>query len=338
MAQNPLRITTVEMHTGGEPVRIVTGGYPALRGATLLAKRCDARERQDRWRRFLMAEPRGHADMYGAVLVEPDLPEADLAVLFLHNEGYSTMCGHAVIALGRYAVERGLVPARAPETVVRIQCPCGLVVARVEVEKGRAGAVRFASVPAFVLAREAVVLADRLGPVTLDVAYGGAFYGVLPAASIGLDLDTSPLAAMVTAATAIKEAASAQLDVRHPDEPDLGYLYGVILTDGADAWDERATTNVCVFADGQVDRSPTGSGVTARLALMHRRGQIGLGQVRRFRSLTGAEFTGQVLEATTAGAHPAIVAEVGGRAFFTGEASFTLEPDDPLGHGFLLRR
>lgn len=131
MAQNPLRITTVEMHTGGEPVRIVTGGYPALRGATLLAKRCYARERQDRWRRFLMAEPRGHADMYGAVLVEPDLPEADLAVLFLHNEGYSTMCGHAVIALGRYAVERGLVPAQAPETVVRIQCPCGLVVARV---------------------------------------------------------------------------------------------------------------------------------------------------------------------------------------------------------------
>ena len=158
------RITTVEMHTGGEPVRIVTGGYPPLEGATLLEKRRYARDRLDHLRRMLMAEPRGHADMYGALLVAPDLPDADLAVLFLHNDGYSTMCGHAVIALGRYAVDRGLVPVREPETTVRIQCPCGLVTARVEVADGRAGRVRFSSVPAFVLARDAVVVTERFGP------------------------------------------------------------------------------------------------------------------------------------------------------------------------------
>ena len=165
-------ITTVEMHTAGEPVRIVTGGYPPLRGATILEKRRYARDHLDHLRRMLMAEPRGHADMYGALLVEPDLPRAHLAVLFLHNEGYSTMCGHAVIALGRFAVERGLVEAREPETEVRIQCPCGLVTTTVEVADGRAGRVRFASVPAFAFARDAVVVTARSGrsPWTLATA------------------------------------------------------------------------------------------------------------------------------------------------------------------------
>lgn len=332
-APAPVRITTVEMHTGGEPVRIVTGGYPLPRGATLLEKRRDARDRLDRWRRLLMAEPRGHADMYGALLVEPDLPGADLAVLFLHNEGYSTMCGHAVIALGRFAVDRGLVavPPGAAEAEVRVQCPCGLVVARVEVP---GGAVRFAGVPAFALHRDAVVLAGPFGPVTLDVAYGGAFYAVLPAAELGLDVAASPLGALVDAAAAVKAAAAAQLPLSHPDAPDLGYLYGVILTDG----DDEGSRNLCVFADGQVDRSPTGSGVAARLALLHRRGRVAVGEVRRFGSVTGAVFTGRVLATARAGPHPAVVAEVGGRASYTGEAVFTVEDDDPLRDGFLLRR
>src|SRR3954453_3745776 len=220
------RITTVEMHTGGEPVRIIPGGYPPLEGATLLAKRRFAEQRLDHLRRLLMAEPRGHADMYGALLVEPDLPEADLAVLFLHNEGYSTMCGHAVIALARFAVERGLVAACAPETVVRIQCPCGLVTARVDVADGRAGRVSFTSVPAFAFARDAVVVTDGMGPVTLDIGYGGAFYGVLAAAELGLDLETSPLGRIGDAAEQLKAAAAAQLALTHPDSPDLAFLYG----------------------------------------------------------------------------------------------------------------
>lgn len=332
------RITTVEMHTGGEPVRIITGGYPPLEGATLLAKRRHARDHLDHLRRMLMAEPRGHADMYGALLVAPDLPDADLGVLFLNNDGYSTMCGHAVIALGRFAVDRGLVPVHEPETTVRIQCPCGLVTARVAVEGGRAGRVQFSSVPAFVLARDAVVVTQGLGPVTLDVAYGGAFYGVLPAAELGLDLQLSPLSRIVDAALQVKAAAMAQLVLAHPTEPDLAFLYGVIFTEEADKSSENSTVNICVFADGQVDRSPTGSGVTARLALMHRRGQIALGETRTFASVTGAAFTGRVLAATTAGPHPAVIAEVGGEAFYTGEATFVREPDDPLGGGFLLRR
>ena len=330
-------LRTVEMHTGGEPVRIVVEGWPVPEGATLLARRAYARRHQDGLRRLLMAEPRGHAEMYGALLVPPDLPGAELGALFMHNEGWSTMCGHAVMALGRFAVDRGLVAACQPVTEVGIQCPCGLVPTTVEVTGARAGAVSFTSVAAFVLARDAVVLSQRFGPLSVDLAYGGAFYAILPAAELGLDLEASPLARIVEAAMEVKAAAAGQLAITHPDATELGFLYGTILTDGEDGLD-AASSNVCVFADGQVDRSPTGSGVTARMALLHRRGRARPGETCRFRSLTGAEFEAAIAGTGRCGPHPAVTVRVSGRAYYTGEASFTVEPDDPLRDGFLLRR
>jgi trans-L-3-hydroxyproline dehydratase len=286
-----------------------------------------------------MHEPRGHAEMYGAVLVEPDDPEADLAVLFLHSEGYSTMCGHAIIALGRWAVDSGLVDAREPVTEVAIQAPCGLVRARVQVESGpgghRAGAVSFRSVPSFAFAREIVVDTREWGPLQVDVAYGGAFYAILPADAIGLDVRDTPARQLADAGAAITEAATAQLRLSHPDDPDLAFLYGTLFTDGADSFADTPTRNVCVFAGRQVDRSPTGSGVAARLALQWTRGEIALGQARRFESLTGSQFTGTAVEETRAGPYRAIVAEISGRAHYYGRSHFTLEPDDPLGDGFL---
>ena len=338
----PLTIETVEMHTGGEPVRIVVSGYPPIPGATLLAKRRQARERLDEFRRLLMFEPRGHFDMYGVIPVAPDPPRAgepaaDLAVLFMHNEGYSTMCGHAVIALGRWAVDSGRVPLRAPETPVAIQCPCGLVRARVSIENGKAGAVAFESVPAFAFALDAQVEVPGHGRVSLDIGYGGAFYAVLPAARFNLDVRRSPTRALVDAAAAVTEAVRAQVPLAHPDDPDLAFLYGTILTDGADAWEPQPTANICVFAAREVDRSPTGSGVTARLALQHARGLIALGQSRQFESITGAIFSGKVLRETSAGPHPAVTVEVTGKAHYTGTARFTLEPDDEIGRGFLLK-
>ena len=214
---------------------------------------------------------------------------------------------------------------------MRIQCPCGLVTTTVEVADGRAGRVRFASVPAFAFARDAVVVSGPFGPVTLDIGYGGAFYGVLPASALGLDLERSPVSRLVEAAMAIKHAAAAQIPLSHPDSPDLAYFYGVILTDDTSADPDAATTNVCVFADGQVDRSPTGSGVTARLALMHRRREVATGQSRRFRSITGGEFVGRVLSTTRAGPHPAVMVEVAGEAFFTGEAMLPMRASGPSG-------
>lgn len=335
MSDSSIRIATTEMHTGGEAVRIVESGYPRLEGRTILDKRRQAREHFDRYRRLIMFEPRGHYDMYGVIPVEPDLPEADMAVLFIHNEGYSTMCGHAVIALGRYAVDRGIVPAVEPATIVRIQCPCGLVTAHVEVRDGRAGAVSFVSVPAFAAALDATVTVPGFGPVTLDIGYGGAFYAFLPAERLGLTLEARA-GQLVEAADAVSAAVKAQMTIEHPLEPDLGFLYGTILTDGGDGR-HRPTTNVCVFADREVDRSPTGSGVTARVALMQARGDLAPGETRRFRSITGSEFTGAIESLTDLAGRPAVTARVAGKAHYSGSAVFTVEADDPFPDGFLVR-
>jgi proline racemase len=326
-------LSTVEMHTGGEPTRIIVDGWPRFESADLLGKRREAKARFDHLRRGLMHEPRGHDGMYGALLVEPDHPEADLAVLFMHNEGFSTMCGHATIAVARWAVESGRVARQQPETVVRLQCPCGLVVARVAAD----GGVRFESVPAFAYALDRIAPTPTWGPVSVDIAYGGAFYAVLAADSIGLDLRSSPMRAITDAGEEITGAAAAAIPLDHPGEPDLAFLYGTILTDGNDAHSAEPTANICVFAEREVDRSPTGSGVTARIALQHARRQIALGQERRFESITGAIFTGKVLRETKTGRFDAVIVEVGGKAHYTGSATFTLEGGDEIGRGFLLR-
>ncbi len=324
-----VELHTTEMHTAGEPVRIVTGGYPPVPGDTILAKRRHARDHLDHLRRLLMFEPRGHAGMYGVIPVEPDHPDADLAVLFCHNEGYSTMCGHATIALGRWALDTGLVAATPPDTAVRLQVPAGLVECRV----GAGGEVRFESVPAFALALDEKVEVPGYGPVVVDVAYGGAFYALARAADVGLDVRASPTRDLVDAAAAITASTAATVPIAHPGEPDLGFLYGTILVD--DAANLSPSSNVCVFAGRQVDRSPCGSGVTARIAADVARGRMEVGATREFAGPTGAAFTGTAVRSTAAGPHEAVVVEVGGRAFYSGRATFTLEEGDPL-PGFLL--
>jgi trans-L-3-hydroxyproline dehydratase len=320
-------LSTVEMHTGGEPTRIVVDGWPRLDGKTLLDKRREAQRRHDHLRRGLMLEPRGHDGMYGALLVEPDHPEADLAVLFMHNEGWSTMCGHATIALARWAVERG----RVKGPTVRLQCPCGLVPATVAPD----GAVRFESVPSFAYALDRMAPTATWGPVTVDIAYGGAFYAFLSADSIGLDLHRSPMRQIADAGEEIARAVAKAVPIEHP-EADLAFLYGTILTDGGDG-KEAPSRNVCVFAGRQIDRSPTGSGVSARMALQLARRQARLGDERRFESCTGAIFSGKaVREAPPVGPRKSAIVEVGGIAHFIGESRLRFDADDPLRDGFTL--
>jgi proline racemase len=321
-------ISTVEMHTGGEPTRIIVEGWPELAGRTLLDKRREARERFDHLRRGLMLEPRGHDGMYGALLVEPDHPDADLAVLFMHNEGYSTMCGHATIALARWAVESG----RVKGPIVRLQCPCGIVEANVAAD----GSVRFESVPSFAYALDRIAPTTSWGPVNVDIGYGGAFYAFLSADSIGLDLGTSPMRAIVDAGEEITKAVAKAVPIEHPDEPDLAFLYGTILTDGGDGG-SRPSRNVCIFAGRQVDRSPTGSGVAARMALQVARRQVRLGDERQFESCTGAIFTGKALrDGPPVGPRRSVVVDVGGKAHHVGESRFRFDADDPLREGFVL--
>ncbi len=329
-------ITVIDAHTEGEPLRVIVSGYPALEGATILARRRHARDHLDHLRTALMWEPRGHADMYGCLITPPVTPEADFGVLFLHNEGYSTMCGHGIIAVTKVALEAGLLPMNAPETRVRIDTPAGLVTAFGRVQDGRVTSVYFHNVPSFVVALDETVEAPGLGTVRYDLAFGGAFYAYVQAAGVGLTCTPKDFRALIEKGMAIKRAVMASRAIKHPFEEDLNFLYGTIFI-GPPEEAGAHSRNVCIFAEGEVDRSPTGTGVSARAALHHARGEIGLGEPIVIESIIGSRFTVRVKETTTFGPHAAVIPEVEGRAFITGRAEFCLDPDDPLRHGFILR-
>ena len=330
------RITAIDLHTGGEPFRVVTGGFPELEGATILERRRAMKERHDRLRTALMWEPRGHADMYGCIVTPPVSAGADFGVLFMHNEGYSTMCGHGIIAVTKVAVETGLVPARGPETTVRIDSPAGLITATALLSGGTVERVRFRNVPSFVLALDETVAVPGLGRVRYDLAFGGAFYAYVQACDVGVRCTPEDFRPLIEKGMAIKRAVMAGREIAHPFEPDLGFLYGTIFIgppQGADAH----SRNVCVFAEGEVDRSPTGTGVSARLAIHHARGEIAVGERIVVESIIGSRFAGRVVETTTFGPHPAIVPEVEGTAHITGRQELLIDPADPLKDGFILR-
>jgi proline racemase len=331
-------ITTLDAHAAGEPLRIVTGGLPEIKGETILERRRYMRENLDYVRKLLMWEPRGHYDMYGAILTPPVTPTADFGVLFLHNEGYSTMCGHGVIALVTVLLETGAFPAKGRQTPVNLDTPAGLVRATAHLdEMGRVERVSFLNVPAFLYARDIALNTFQHGNLTLDIAFGGAFYAILPASSVGLKVVPEQTRALVTAATAIKQAVNAKIAIQHPFEPDLSFLYGVIFTDKAEN-PAHHSRNVCVFASAEVDRSPTGTGVSARLALHYAKGELKIGEPIVVESILGANsfFGGRVSEITQVGDFGAVVPEVSGTAFITGRHSFSLDPRDKLGQGFLV--
>ena len=333
MTRHDIAYTVTDLHAAGEPVRIITAGAPQLRGATLLDKRRDAMRHHDAVRRHLMLEPRGHADMYGVWPTAPDHPDCALAVLFLHNEGYSTMCGHATVALGRWMIDTGYVTAVAPITRFRLQCPCGPVDVAVEVDDaGRPGRVSFDSVRAFVAQLDAQLDVTPYGRLTLDLAYGGAYYAVLPASRLGLDLHETPYAQLVTAGREIIAAGREQLTIEHSGAADLGFLYGCILTDDTEPSAGVCSRNLCIFGGGQVDRSPTGSGITARLAIAHARGLVAPGETHAYAGLSGIPFTGMIRDADPNG----VVVTVTGRGHYSGVLQFRVEADDPLPDGFEL--
>jgi proline racemase len=331
-------LTTLDTHAAGEPLRIVTGGYPDLPGATMLERRRYAKEHHDDLRRALMWEPRGHADMYGCVLTPPVSAEADLGVLFLHNEGYSTMCGHGVIALVTALVETGVFPATGAATPVNLDTPAGLVCAVAHMGANRrVERVSFRNVPSFVYASDLAMDVAPYGRLKVDVVYGGAFYAYLDAAQVGLEVAPQHTGELVAAGEAVKRAVNATLPIRHPDAEDLGFLYGTILM-GPPEDPAHTTRNVCVFANAEVDRSPTGTGVSGHVARLAARGELREGEEISVESILGAQsvFAGRIAERGQVGAYPAVTPEVSGAAYITGRHEFILDPRDTLGVGFLL--
>jgi trans-L-3-hydroxyproline dehydratase len=344
-----VRITSLDVHTAGEPLRIITGGLPEIPGKTILEKRRYAREHLDLLRTALMWEPRGHADMYGAILTEPVTDDGDAGILFLHNEGFSTMCGHGIIGLAMAGVQGGALalpnnsssgakreddPREA--NPLRLDTPAGRVTAFSHLEADRITHASFFNVPSFAYALDREVEVEGRGTVRYDLAFGGAFYAFCQAEELGLTLNPENFRTLMDAGTRIKRAVMASHPIHHPFEPDLGFLYGTIFVGEAQEADHHSR-NVCIFADGEVDRSPTGTGVSARAALHFARGELDIGEPFTVESILGTTFTGQVVETTRFGSFDAVVPQVSGSSYIVGRNELLIDPNDPLQHGFILR-
>lgn len=331
-----MRISTIDMHTGGEPLRILLAGYPKIRGETILEKRKYFRDHLDYIRKRIIWEPRGHADMYGAVITEPCSDDADFGTFFLHNEGYSTMCGHAIIALTKFVLDTKLVKRRGLNPTLKIDAPPGRITSTGGRENGVVSSVSFKNVPSFVLYRDQLVQVPGLGRVKYDVAFGGAFYVIVDAEKFELSLDSSELTTLIDLGRKIKRSVMNNQKIVHPFEDDLSFLYGTIFT-GKSFNPSCHSRNVCIFANGEVDRSATGSGVSARAALHYARGELKMGEKLNIESILGSTMQVELAGITTYGPHKAIIPIVTGKSSFTGKSKFWFDPEDPLRDGFIFR-
>jgi proline racemase len=333
-------IKTIDAHTAGEPLRLIVEGFPHIEGSTMLEKRDWVREHLDHLRRALMLEPRGHADMYGALLTEPERADSDAGVLFMHNEGYSTMCGHGVIAVITIALERGLLMPRAGREEMVLDSPAGPIYATARLKAGATQAattevesVTFRNVPSFVLhAGVPVKLGTR--ELRADVAFGGAFYAIVDSEAAGIPITPRRLPDLRRAGMQIKESIEASLRIEHPGEPGLHGIYGTIFTGPPSG--EADLRNVTIFADAEVDRSPCGTGTCAVMAVLSAMGLLGRDRTFTHESILGTLFRGRVVDDALVGELPAIVPEISGEAYITGESTFIIDDKDPLAYGFRL--
>lgn len=324
------------MHTGGEPLRVIYDPGFAIQGNNILEKRRFLMEEGDFLRQILIYEPRGHRDMYGAIIVEPSSPENDFGVIFIHNEGYSTMCGHAIIALTKLAACCSWKKPVNNQIQLRIEVPCGVVKSWINLNEDDEFSVGFIGVPSFVVQNRREFSIEGTDPFHAEIAYGGAYYVYLEAESLKLKLEPSNLSELIRTAQNIKGGVSKMLKIRHPAEDDLSFLYGVIFRNN-DTQASRSLTNVCIFADGEVDRSPTGSGVCGYLACLNQRGELVPRESIIVESLTKSRFRGTILQETVFHGFPAIIPQVQGNAYITGVNEWLLDRQDPLKTGFLLR-
>ncbi|SIT71928.1 proline racemase family protein [Edaphobacillus lindanitolerans] len=332
--KNNKMFSTVDVHVAGEPLRIITDGLPDIKGDTQLERRAYCIEHLDNIRKTLMLEPRGHHGMYGCIITPPAEEGSDFGVLFMHNEGWSTMCGHGIIGVVTMGIETGRFEMISKSRKFVIDSPAGRVVARAEFDSTNVRSVSFENVPSFVLEKELMLEVDGRS-LNVDISFGGAFYVILDSAQLGLSVENADLPELQKWATKIKKEAERTVDVVHPLEPGLKGIYGVIYSD-----QPKKTTstlrNVTVFADEQIDRSPCGTGTCARLASLHSHGQLKEGESFVHESITDGQFKGAILALTTVGEKNGVIPEVTGNGYLTGIHKFLLDPDDELLEGFLL--
>jgi trans-L-3-hydroxyproline dehydratase len=332
-----LRIRTIDLHTGGEPLRVITHGIPEIKGRSMLDKRKFFMEKFDYLRTGILFEPRGHADMYGAILTDAVSENADFGTFFLHNEGYSTMCGHAIIALVKMVLETEIIEKPGPLPEVIIDTPAGQINAKAERENDLIKKVYFTNVPSFVIYTDEITHVDGIGEVRFDVAFGGAFYAICEAEQFGFELTTHEYDQLINYGRKIKNTIIDRYRFTHPYEEDLSFLYGTIFTGPARTDKNIHSRNVCIFANGEVDRSPTGTGISARAALLYAKGELPLQKKIIVESILGTTMGVKIKGLATYGTYNAVVPEVSGSAYITAQHIFCFDPEDPLKDGFILR-
>lgn len=336
LAESFEKIKTIEMHTGGEPVRIVTSGFPSLSGSILDIRR-ELTENYDHLRKAIMWEPRGHADMYGLLVTPPEREDSDFGVIFMHNEGYSTMCGHATLAISNAAAQLKWIPLEDPETIIKIDAPCGQLTSFVHSKDGIVTNVAFENVPSFVVELDAIVHHQEYGSLKYDLAYGGAFYAYMDVNQLGLRVEKTNYRKFIELGIQLKQSIiESNSNIIHPYEKDLSFLYGVIFTEQVEDKNIHSR-NVCVFADGEVDRCATGSGVSGRAAIHYAKDELKVGQEITIESIIGSSLTVEITSTCHYGNYNAVVPKVSGSSYFIGSNEFWLDDSDILGKGFLLR-
>ncbi len=331
-----MEIETIDAHTAGEPLRIILSGFPEIKGNTILEKRKFVKDNFDYLRTSLMFEPRGHADMYGCIITPPTSGNTDFGVIFMHNEGYSTMCGHGIIAVTKVVLETNMFDKLEPITKIKIDTPAGIVTAYAKVKDQKIESVYFENVPSFVLLKNKVVNVPQIGKVNFDVSFGGAFYAFVDADEFGLELNSKNYSEIISIGTKIKNEVMKNFEIKHPFDDELSFLYGTIFY-SRPKLESNHSRHVCVFANGEVDRSPTGTGVSARAAILYSKNQIKLNQHISIESIIDTTFSVKVISETKFGNHSAIIPQVEGNAHIIGKNTFYIDPDDPLKHGFFLK-
>ncbi|WP_240838950.1 proline racemase family protein [Acidaminobacter sp. JC074] len=331
-------IDCIDAHTGGEPLRIITSGLPPIPGDTILKKRSYVKENLDHLRKLMMLEPRGHDDMYGCIMVDPVTDDGDFGVLFTHNEGLSTMCGHGIIAVTKTMIELGRIPSVEGENVVRIDSPAGRITAFADVEKGEVKQVRFRNVPCFMYKEDISIHLEGYGDIVCDIVYCGAFYIYVNVNKVNLSVLPEYGKILTEIGMKMKYDVEARMEIMHPVDTGITGIYGTIFyEDVVRDGQILDTKNVCIFAEGQVDRSPTGTGTGGRVALHYHKGEMKKGDTLKNLSIIDTLMCGKVLEETEVAGYKGVITEVSGTAHIMGINKLLLDPQDPLPEGFRIR-
>jgi len=325
----------IDSHTIGEPTRIILSGFPEIPGDTMMEKKNRLQNEYDHIRKALMNEPRGHQHMFGAIVFPTARADADLGAVFMDGGGYLNMCGHGTIGLATVAVEEKLVAAVEPYTELNLETPAGVVHTRVHVENGKVRSVSFTNVPAFLYCRDVDVDVPGLGSIRMDIAYGGNFFALVDAVQLGLTLSPENAETVSSMGKRIRDAVRAQIEVRHPLLPDIRSV-DLVEFFGPALKPEATLKNAVFFGRDQLDRSPCGTGTSAKLAALYAKDELKLGEPFVCESILGTCFTGRVLDETMVGPFPAVIPEITGRAFITGRNRLVFEEDDPFQFGFAI--